>query len=56
MILAGLTQDIAQKLVEMGQAVESGANVSDYNKHKPRFSPSKLKDFAKEFALAYVKS
>lgn len=55
-IQAGFTQDVAQKLVEMGQAVQSGASVSDYNKNKPQFGPSKLIDFAKVFALEYSKS
>ena len=56
MVQAGLTQDVAQKLVEMGQAVQSGATISDYIGHKPKFGPNKLKDFAKEFALEYAQS
>ena len=56
MLQAGLTRDVARNLVEMGQAVESGETVSDYIKHRPRFSSIKLEDFAKQFALAYARS
>lgn len=56
MIQAGLTKDVAGKLVEMGQAVESGIAYSDYNEHKPVLSSHKFKEFAKEFALAYANS
>ncbi len=56
MLQAGLTRDVAQNLVEMGQAVASGETVSDYIKHRPKFSSVKLEDFAKQFALAYARS
>ncbi len=56
MIQAGLTPDVAKKLVEMGQAVQSGESVADYILHKPVFSPTRLEEFAKEFAIAYEKA
>ena len=56
MLQAGLTRDVAQNLVEMGQAVANGETVSDYIKHRPKFSSVKLEDFAKQFALAYARS
>ncbi|MDP9081032.1 MAG: NAD(P)H-binding protein [Bacteroidota bacterium] len=56
MVQAGLTLDVAQNLVQMGRAVASGASMVDYLKHKPTFGPTKLEDFAKEFAVAYANS
>jgi len=56
MLQAGLTQDVAKNLVEMGRAVASGETVADYIKHKPKFGSVKLEDFAKQFALAYARS
>lgn len=54
MIQAGLSPDVSKKLVEMGQAVQRGDSVSDYNLNKPKLSPSKFVDFAnQEFAPAY---
>jgi uncharacterized protein YbjT (DUF2867 family) len=56
MLQAGLSQEVAENYVEMGTAVASGEMSADYNKHKPALSPTKLKDFAKEFAAAYANS
>ena len=56
MLQAGLSQEVAKNYVEMGTAIASGEMSADYNKHKPALSPTKLKDFAKEFAAAYANS
>jgi hypothetical protein len=39
MLQAGLTQDVAENLVEVGRAAASGEPVADYMKHKPKFVP-----------------
>lgn len=54
MLQAGLTPDVAKNLVEMGNGVDSGIALTDYNQHKPVLSPRKFKEFAKEFAAAYA--
>jgi len=51
---AGLPPEIARNFVEMGSAIRSGEMFADYNQHKPEFGPTKLEDFAKEFAAAYA--
>ena len=56
MLQAGLSQDVAENLMEMGKAVASGASVSDYKKQTTALSATKLKDFAKDFAIAYSNS
>lgn len=56
MLQSGLTQNVAEKLVEMGQAVQSGNTVADYILHKPILGPNKFKEFAREFASVYAKS
>jgi uncharacterized protein YbjT (DUF2867 family) len=56
LLQAGLTQDVAENLVEMGQGVESGIGLTDYHQHKPVLSSHKFKAFAKEFAAAYANS
>lgn len=53
MIQAGLSEEVAKNYTEMGAAVASGAMMSDYKHNKPALSPTKLSDFAKEFAAAY---
>ena len=53
---AGLSAEVASNYVEMGTALDSGEMAADYNKHKPTLSPTKLEDFAKEFAGAYANS
>jgi uncharacterized protein YbjT (DUF2867 family) len=56
MLQAGLTPDVAEKLVEMGQGVQNGNGLADYFQHKPMLSPNKFKAFAQEFAAAYANS
>lgn len=50
---AGVPAELARNFVEMGTAIRSGEMFADYLKHKPALSPTKLEDFAKEFAVAY---
>ena len=56
MLQAGLTKDVAETLVQLGQSVASGASFSEYKKQTITLSPAKLEDFAKEFAAAYLNS
>ena len=56
MLQAGLSRDVAENLVKMGQAVASGEAGADYLQHKPAPGSVKLEDFAKQFALAYANS
>lgn len=53
MLQAGLTEEVAKNYTEMGNAVATGQMASDYKNHKPALSPTRLEDFAKEFAAAY---
>ncbi|MGN6397929.1 MAG: NAD(P)H-binding protein [Mucilaginibacter sp.] len=51
---AGLSEDVAKNLTEMGNATKSGIIFGDYYKHRPVLSGRKFEDFAKgEFAAAY---
>ena len=50
---AGVPAELARNFVEMGTAIRSGEMFADYKKHKLALSPTKLEDFAKEFAGAY---
>ena len=56
MMGAGLSAEIAGKYVEMGAAMASGAMTAEYANHKPELSPTKLADFAREFAAVYAQS
>jgi len=56
MLGAGLSKEVAENYTEMGSAIASGEMFSDYYQHKPVLSPTKLEDFAKEFAAAYANS
>jgi uncharacterized protein YbjT (DUF2867 family) len=51
---AGFPEEIARNYVEMGAAIRNGEMDADYQKHKGPLTPTKLKDFAKEFAVAYA--
>jgi uncharacterized protein YbjT (DUF2867 family) len=51
---AGLSAEVADNYTEMGVAVRTGLMFKDYEKHRPQLSPTKLEDFAKEFAAAYA--
>jgi uncharacterized protein YbjT (DUF2867 family) len=54
MIQAGLSAEVAVNYVEMGAAMASGIMGGDYSANKPALSPTKLEDFAKEFAAVYA--
>jgi len=56
LLQAGLTKDVANNLVEMGQGVESGLGFTDYLQNKPILGVHKFEEFAKEFASAYANS
>jgi uncharacterized protein YbjT (DUF2867 family) len=51
---AGLSAQIAEGLVEMFASQHTGALMEDYYRHRPQvMGKVKLRDFAKEFAVAY---
>jgi len=50
---AGLSREVAENYTEMGAAIRSGIMFADYEKHRPALSPTKLEDFAREFAAAF---
>ncbi len=49
----GMNPDVAKGLTEMYAALETGALAEDYFKNRPELGPTKMKDFAVEFAAAY---
>jgi uncharacterized protein YbjT (DUF2867 family) len=53
MIQGGLTETIADGYIQLGQTVESGEFIEDFNVHKPELSPTKLSAFANEFVAAF---
>lgn len=54
LIQAGLPEEIARNYTEMGDALQKGIFMEDYNRHRPeRFGETKLEDFAAVFAKAY---
>jgi uncharacterized protein YbjT (DUF2867 family) len=53
MLQAGLSRDMAERYVEMGQAFREGKAQEDYLRNKPTFGKVKLEDFAQEFAAVY---
>ena len=53
MLGAGLPQEMSSLYVEMGQAAGNGKLWEDYILQQRILSPTKLEDFAVEFALAY---
>jgi uncharacterized protein YbjT (DUF2867 family) len=52
-IQAGLTEEVARNYAEMGAAIRKGEMAADYKLHPVRLGPTKLEDFAKEFAAQY---
>jgi uncharacterized protein YbjT (DUF2867 family) len=50
---AGLSAEVARQYAQMGHALRDGSMQEDLRKHRPAFSPTKLEDFAQEFAQAY---
>jgi uncharacterized protein YbjT (DUF2867 family) len=53
LLKAGFREEIADGFVEMGVAIRTGLTYGDYRKHRPTPSPTRLEDFAKEFAAVY---
>jgi uncharacterized protein YbjT (DUF2867 family) len=56
LLQAGLTPDVAKELVEMGQGVQQKYGLLDYFQNRPVLGLHKFKDFAQEFAAAYLKN
>ncbi len=50
---AGLQETFAEGYATMGKAIREGKMQEDYWKNHPALSPTKLEDFAKEFAAAF---
>ncbi|MEP7107743.1 MAG: NAD(P)H-binding protein [Ferruginibacter sp.] len=53
---SGLAETFAEGYTTMGKAIREGKMQEDYWKNHPTLSPTKLEDFAKEFAAAYNSS
>ena len=53
-VQAGLTEEVARNYTEMGAAVRTGTMTADYRLHPVKLGPTKLEDFAKEFAGQYL--
>ncbi|HEY5745065.1 MAG TPA: NmrA family NAD(P)-binding protein [Chryseolinea sp.] len=56
LLQAGIPLSHAAPLVEMGGALRTGKMQEDVLKHLPTFAPTKLEQFAKEFAAAFAAS
>jgi uncharacterized protein YbjT (DUF2867 family) len=57
MLQAGLPEEVAKNYVEMGTTIRSGAMMEDYYNNRPEtLAPTKLEDFAREFAAVYHQS
>jgi uncharacterized protein YbjT (DUF2867 family) len=50
---AGLPETHAQAYTQMGKALREGVMQGDARKNKPALAPTKLEDFAKEFAAVF---
>ena len=55
MIAAGMSPEIAEGMVEMNAAGNSGLLYEDYYRNKPTPGKVKLAEYAKEFAAVYNK-
>ena len=53
---AGFNEDVARNFTELGAAMRNGVVFADYKKHPVTLSPTKLEDFASEFATAFSKA
>ena len=56
MIVAGMNLSLAKGIVEMNAARKNGVLYEDYFRNSPTLSPTKLNDYAKEFAAMYNRS
>jgi uncharacterized protein YbjT (DUF2867 family) len=52
-VQAGLTEEVARNYTEMGVAIRTGTMFADYKLHPVKLGPTRLEDFAKEFAAQY---
>ena len=50
---AGLSETHAQNYTDLGTAIREGYMQTDARKNKPSLAPTKLEDFAKEFAAVF---
>lgn len=53
LVKAGVPKENAKEYTAMGKALREGYMQEDARKNMPKLSPTKLEDFAKEFAAAY---
>jgi len=53
LLKAGLSETHSQGYTEMGKSLRDGVMQNDARKNKPALSPTKLEDFAREFAAAF---
>jgi uncharacterized protein YbjT (DUF2867 family) len=53
LLQAGLSETHSQGYTDMGKALREGVMQRDARSNKPSFSPTKLEDFAKEFAVVF---
>lgn len=51
----GVPENMANNIADLYRSIHTGKLGEDYGKHKPVLGKTKLKDFAKEFAIAYNK-
>jgi uncharacterized protein YbjT (DUF2867 family) len=56
LLQAGVPESHAPAFVEMGAAMRNGKMQEELVKESPAFGPTKLEDFAKEFAVAFQNS
>ena len=54
LLQAGLSETHSQGYTEMGKALRDGIMQNDARKNKPSLSPTKLEDFAIEFAEVFA--
>lgn len=53
LIKNGLSEEYAEKIVELGEAIHTGKLREDYDLHTPQLGKVKVEDFAIDFANAY---
>jgi hypothetical protein len=56
LLQAGVSEVHAAEYTQMGKAMREGTIQADARRNKPVLSPTKLKDFAEEFAAAFEHS
>jgi nucleoside-diphosphate-sugar epimerase len=56
MLKRGMNEKMVKGIVEMGAAGRSGKLYEDYYQHRPVLGKTKLKDYTKEFAIAFNKN